>query len=419
MAAGGGPAYDILFAFPEETLVLAAPGALTAAGRALADTRFLAALGSRWRAAHHPRVTDDAFLPPFRGGWFLYLSYDFASAIEPRLPYPDRQSGPLALAQRFRSAIIREQHSGNAWLVLESGAEPDRLPAVATDLRTMRPVAATVLHARAILEEPEARFLEGVRRIQEYIRAGDVFQVNLSRRWSVRTASQVPAHVLYAALRQANPAPFAGLASLPDGRFVVSSSPERLVRVEASRVSLRPIAGTAPRSGSTDEAEKAAFAVHPKERAEHVMLIDLARNDLGRLCRAGTISVPALMTIESYRYVHHLVSEVSGVLTPGLGPEAVLAAVFPGGTITGCPKLRCMEIIRELEGAPRGAYTGSMGYLNRDGDLDLNILIRTLVQEQHEIHLRTGAGIVADSQPLRELHETRAKARGLLAALGG
>lgn len=416
--AGTDAAYDILFAFPEATLELATPERLLSDGVPAADADFLAALGAQWRAERVPRPAPGGFLPPFRGGWFVYLGYDFASAIEPRLPYPRHQEGPLALAQRFRSAVVRAQGSGETWLVLEPGLYPERLQQVLCDLDGLAPVPAPPVRPLDIVEEPAARFLEGVRRIQEYVRAGDVFQVNLSRRWSVRTGDETPPAALYARLRQANPAPFAGLATLTNGFSIVSSSPERLVRVDASRVCLRPIAGTIPRSGVADAMERSVLSGHPKERAEHVMLIDLARNDLGRLCRPGTITVPALMTTESYRYVHHLVSEVCGLLAPGTGPEAVLAAVFPGGTITGCPKLRCMEIIREIEEAPRGAYTGSMGYLNRDGDLDLNILIRTLVQQPGGIHLRTGAGIVADSRPRRELEETRAKARGLLAALG-
>ena len=157
--------------------------------------------------------------------------------------------------------------------------------------------------------------------------------------------------------------------------------------------------------------------MHPKERAEHVMLIDLERNDLGRVCVAGSIEVNELMVLESYAHVHHIVSNVRGQLRPGVTPGAVIRAVFPGGTITGCPKVRCMEIIAELEGQGRGAYTGALGYINADGSMDLNILIRTLVSEGAEISFRAGAGIVADSQPEQELAETRAKARGMVLAV--
>jgi anthranilate synthase component 1 len=168
-----------------------------------------------------------------------------------------------------------------------------------------------------------------------------------------------------------------------------------------------------------DRREMTELAAHPKERAEHIMLIDLERNDLGRVCEAGTVRVDELMTIESYTHVHHIVSNVSGKLRADVTPIGALRAVFPGGTITGCPKFRCMQIIAELEAAGRGAYTGSLGYLTRSGDLDLNILIRTMTLSGGELSFRAGAGIVADSDPEAELEETRAKARGLLAALRG
>jgi anthranilate synthase component 1 len=181
----------------------------------------------------------------------------------------------------------------------------------------------------------------------------------------------------------------------------------------------RPIAGTRPRSDdeSTDELLSAELIGHPKERAEHVMLIDLERNDLGRVCMPGTVSVSELMVIESYAHVHHIVSNVRGRLRSDVLPGDALRAVFPGGTITGCPKVRCMEIIDELEPEPRRAYTGSFGYLNRDGSMDTNILIRTLELAGDRLSFRAGGGIVADSEPEREVDETRAKARGLRVAL--
>ncbi|HWS03812.1 MAG TPA: chorismate-binding protein, partial [Gammaproteobacteria bacterium] len=220
------------------------------------------------------------------------------------------------------------------------------------------------------------------------------------------------------------PGPFNGLATWP-GHAIISSSPERLVRVRGTHIDTRPIAGTRPRGlGAVDDAAMSReLMAHPKERAEHIMLIDLERNDLGRVCVPGTVRVDELMVLESYAHVHHIVSNVRGELRAGITPGAVIRALFPGGTITGCPKVRCMEIIAELEGAGaegrgRGAYTGAIGYLNRDGDMDLNILIRTLEQHGERVELRAGAGIVADSDPERELAETRAKARGLLLALG-
>jgi anthranilate synthase component 1 len=200
---------------------------------------------------------------------------------------------------------------------------------------------------------------------------------------------------------------------------LIGASPELHVRLEGRRAAIRPIAGTRPR-GLTPEDDlrlEQELLADPKERAEHVMLVDLERNDLGRLCEPGTVRVDDLLTVESYRHVHHLVSGVSGRLRPEVSPIDVIRAVFPGGTITGCPKIRTMQIIAEQEGVPRGAYTGSMGFLNRDGSMELNILIRTIMQDGNCLEWRAGGGIVADSDPQRELTETRAKARGLLAAL--
>jgi anthranilate synthase component 1 len=223
-----------------------------------------------------------------------------------------------------------------------------------------------------------------------------------------------PADV-YAALRRANPAPFAGLLQFGEAA-IASSSPERLIEIRGDRVQTRPIAGTRPR-GEDDAARIRELVAHPKERAEHVMLIDLERNDLGRVCAPGSVVVDELMAVESYAHVHHIVSNVSGRLRDGVTPGQAIRAVFPGGTITGCPKVRCMQIIAALEGVGRGAYTGSFGYLNRDGDLDLNILIRTLTTERDAVSFRAGAGIVVDSDAQHELDETRAKARGMLRAL--
>jgi anthranilate synthase component 1 len=189
--------------------------------------------------------------------------------------------------------------------------------------------------------------------------------------------------------------------------------------MQGRRLDTRPIAGTHPRGKSEPEDRelKAALVAHPKERAEHVMLIDLARNDLGRVAEGGSVHVDEYMAVETYAHVHHIVSNVTGTLADGVSPVAALRAVFPGGTITGCPKVRCMQVIAELEGAPRGPYTGSLGYLNHDGSGDFNILIRTMSLYGQELEIRAGAGIVADSVPERELAESRAKARGMLLAL--
>jgi anthranilate synthase component 1 len=243
--------------------------------------------------------------------------------------------------------------------------------------------------------------------------------VNLSRLWQGELNAENAYADLYASLRRRNPAPFAGLATWRD-TAILSSSPERLLQVRGEYVQTRPIAGTRPRSGERqrDADYSRELLAHPKERAEHIMLIDLERNDLGRVCIPGSVRVDELMSLESYAHVHHIVSNVRGRKHRDVTPGQVIGAVFPGGTITGCPKVRCMEIIAELEETGRGPYTGSFGYLNRDGDMDLNILIRTVVSEGSRFWLRAGAGIVADSEPGAELAETRAKARGMLLALG-
>jgi anthranilate synthase component 1 len=268
-------------------------------------------------------------------------------------------------------------------------------------------------------EEEPARFLRVVEAALEAIGRGDVYQANLSRRWRAQLAPGMDEGELYRRLRAANPAPFAGIARLPEFS-VLSSSPERLISIENGIASTRPIAGTRPRGrdAHADAELRADLRLNEKERAEHVMLVDLERNDLGRICRAGSVKVDEFMTIESYAHVHHIVSNVRGELADDITPGRAIAAVFPGGTITGCPKVRCMQLLAELEAEPRDAYTGSMGYLSIDGTLDLNILIRTITVDDGAIEFRTGAGIVADSSPAAELEETRAKARGLLRALG-
>jgi anthranilate synthase component I len=279
------------------------------------------------------------------------------------------------------------------------------------------PPTPDTLGVESVTEEDPAAYLERVSRAKEYVRAGDIYQANLSRPWRVMLSGEPDVGALYNRLCKANPAPFAALAQWR-GTTILSSSPERLVRINDGHIDTRPIAGTRPRSRrpGDDLAEMTELAAHPKERAEHIMLIDLERNDLGRVSEPGTVRVDELMSIESYAHVHHIVSNVSGELRGDVTPIGALRAVFPGGTITGVPKFRCMQIIAELEGIGRGAYTGSLGFLGRDGSMDMNILIRTLSVLGRTIELRAGGGIVADSDPQRELEETRAKARGMLAA---
>jgi anthranilate synthase component 1 len=276
------------------------------------------------------------------------------------------------------------------------------------------------LIAATLNEDDPQHFLQAVSSAKGYIAMGDIYQANLARCWHGTLQPGATATDIYRRLRQSNPSPFAGIAKLP-GITVVSSSPERLWRSDGRNIETRPIAGTRPRTRASadDETIRRELRAHPKERAEHVMLIDLERNDLGRVCQPGSVAVDEFMVIETYAHVHHIVSNVRGVLREDATPGTIIRSVFPGGSITGCPKVRCMQIISELEGRSRGIYTGAMGYINRDGSADLNILIRTIAVMGDQVTVATGSGIVADSDPEQELEETRAKARGLLLALTG
>ena len=400
--------YDILCAFPQQSLETGHDG-LDHAG--FFDR--LDAESARERCAPTHGL-------PFCGGWFLLLGYEAARGVETRLQLPDSPYRlPDSLAVRCTAAVIVDRESDRTVLVVEG--DPAQLEQLQLDCKALsaspEPTAGSLL--ADITEDPEPQFLRGVEAILEYLHAGDIFQVNLSRAWRARLRAGVDYLDVYSRLRRANPAPFAGLARWRDSA-VLSSSPERLVNVEGGVVQTRPIAGTHARlpDPQQDERQRAGLLASLKERAEHLMLIDLERNDLGRICVPGTVEVSELMCIESYTHVHHIVSNVRGRLRPDVGPGAVLRAVFPGGTITGCPKVRAMQIIAELEGVGRGPYTGAMGYLSRCGRMDTNILIRSLVCEDGAVSLRAGAGIVADSRPQAELAETRIKARGLLLALG-
>ena len=405
--------YDILFAFPRERLTLHADGGLRDDAGVVREGRFLDALDAAWQAERLPPEGDGL---PFHGGWVLLLAYELAGEIEPTLKLRPPTTLPLALAVRCPAAAIVDHVRDCTILVAEAGHE-DLLDVLEADLAVVSPIPPLAAPIGWDEDAPQ-QFLDGVARIHEHLYAGDIFQVNLSRAWRARYAQPPVPASLYAVLRQANPAPFAGLLQQP-GWAVASSSPERLVEVRGGVAQTRPIAGTRPRLPGDDElARIRELSAHPKERAEHVMLIDLERNDLGRVCMPGSVEVDELMVVESYAHVHHIVSNVRGRLRADVTPGEVIAATFPGGTITGCPKVRCMEIIAALEDAPRGAYTGALGYLDRNGELDLNILIRTLTLTGDEVSLRAGAGIVADSVAANELDETRAKARGLLRALG-
>ncbi|TDR82827.1 aminodeoxychorismate synthase component I [Paludibacterium purpuratum] len=395
--------WDILFALPRE-LRLYADGE---AARCLADLR---ALPCRDDAPRQPGL-------PFCGGWFVFLGYEMLQAFEDKVPQGVPDDFPLAALARIPAALLVDRGAGRAWAVAEDEESWRELQALLAEPGT--PFAPTTPELASLGEDAPERYTDAVLRLKQYIYDGDVFQVNISRGWRAELAPECQAADLFAALRRANPAPFSALADFGSAQ-IVSSSPERLVEVRDGWVQTRPIAGTHPRSTDPreDEALKARLIGSIKERAEHVMLIDLERNDLGRICQPGTVEVNELMAVASYAYVHHIESNVRGRLRPGTHPAEVLRALFPGGTITGCPKVRTMQIIRELEDGARRAYTGSLGYINLDGSMDFNILIRTFMRQEQTLRFRAGGGIVADSDPERELMETRHKARGLLRALG-
>ena len=418
VAHGTGQAqFDILFAFPQNRLELRELEQLWSDELKITDNNFLSHLDGWWQQQKQDTIETEL---PFTGGWFLYMGYELAQQVEPKLNLSRTEHDlPIAMAVRIPAAIIRSHKEQCIYLIAETGYEAllddlqQDIEKVTTDNANTSSISVS------IHEEESSRYLSAIKRTKQYIVDGDIFQANLSRLWSGQLNNDCSHDALYENLRTQNPAPFSGIMTYND-TSVISSSPERLVSVKNNIVQTRPIAGTRPRSTASDDdhALSDELMKHPKERAEHIMLIDLERNDLGRVCQAGSVEVNELMVLESYAHVHHIVSNVQGKLRDDVTPGEVIRAVFPGGTITGCPKVRCMEIIHELEQAERGPYTGSMGYLNRDGSMDLNILIRTIVCNKDKISLRAGAGIVADSIPEKELDETRAKARGMLLALG-
>ncbi|MBI3355091.1 MAG: aminodeoxychorismate synthase component I [Nitrospirae bacterium] len=260
-------------------------------------------------------------------------------------------------------------------------------------------------------------YMSMVKRCKEYIAAGDIYQANLSQRLTADIGNIKPID-LYRALREINPSPFSALLEFGD-IALVSSSPERLIKLDGDNVETRPIAGTRPR-GKTELEDRqmhGELIANEKERAEHIMLIDLERNDIGRACEYGSVQVDEFMTLEDYSHVIHIASNIRGKLRKDMDCLDLIKAVFPGGTITGVPKIRCMEIIDELEPVARGPYTGSIGYISLAGDMDLNIIIRTFIIKDGRAHVQVGAGIVADSDPEKEYYETLHKAEALLKVL--
>src|SRR5262245_17371506 len=384
-------------------------------------------------------------LPPFQGGAAGLFGYDLCHHVE-RLPCPRHDEfGVPDLAIGLYDWVIAFDQEGLAWIISTGLPEPrprqrarralarlrqvqkllraDDRPAprsrraltslLRTDLTPSYPVPG---HSDLLSNFSRDDYLRTVQRAIDYIHAGDCFQVNLSQR--LLAPARLPPLELYGRLRERNPAPFAGYFDLGD--FVIASaSPERFLKVNDGNVETRPIKGTRPRGATPeeDEACRRELLASPKDRAENVMIVDLLRNDLGRVCSYGSVQVEAVCRLETYRYVHHLVSEVRGRLRPGLGPVDLLRAAFPGGSVTGAPKVRAMEIIAELEPTSRGPYCGCLGYIGFDGSMDTNLLIRTFTAGRGWVQFPVGGGIVADSTPEGEYAETLHKAEGLLRAL--
>jgi anthranilate synthase component 1 len=324
---------------------------------------------------------------------------------------------PIAYAVEIPSAIIID-HKLDKTFIIDQDSNHSRIDLILSDIKLLGTMPTQRIKGDQS-EEVEKKFIDGVKDSLDYIVAGDVFQVNLSRKWQYELEKKIDSAIIYNSLKKANPAPFSALIQY-ENFSIISSSPERLFSVNDRVLETRPIAGTHPRGkGDLDKAQKDNLINHPKEIAEHVMLLDLERNDMGRVCEYGSVFVNEIMTLETYPFVHHIVSNIKGKLRNNTGIKDIVKALFPGGTITGCPKVRCMEIINELEQMPREAYTGSVGYISQNGKMDFNILIRSFIHKGGTLSFRAGAGIVNDSQPEKELAETRHKAAGLLKVFEG
>ena len=385
----------------------------------------------RLRAEHSvPRLPG---LPGFSGGLVGWFGFECIEYIEPRLranPNPDELDTPDILLMLSEEVAVFDNLKGRLYLVVHADPrEPQafaranrRLDALAHRLRhggagypeTLRPEALDEAHFESGFTREG--FIDAVAKVKEYIAGGDVFQVVLSQRLSVPFQAR-PVDV-YRALRALNPSPYMYFLDV-GGTQVVGSSPEILVRMQGGEITVRPIAGTRPRGASQaeDMALEAELLADPKERAEHLMLIDLGRNDVGHVSRPGTVEVGEQFVVERYSHVMHIVSEVTGKVREGLSYADVLRATFPAGTVSGAPKIRALEIIRELEPIKRNVYAGSIGYIAWNGDADMAIAIRTAVIQDGRLHVQAGAGIVYDSDPVKEWEETMNKGRALFRAV--
>ena len=420
------------YTFRDHTLEVREHGELTET-RELADP--LAEVDRLRESFRVPRMPD---LPAFTGGLVGYFGFETIGWIEKRLAgpmpdgthKPDQLGTPDALLLLSEEVAVFDNLKGRLYLIVH--ADPSEPQAYARAVRRLDELVYRLRHSGrsypdvldpSLLSEQDfvsgftkEGFLAAVEKSKEYIRAGDIFQVVLSQRMSVPFRAR-PVDV-YRALRALNPSPYMYFLDL-GGTQVVGSSPEILVRLQGGEITVRPIAGTRPR-GATPEADAALEAellADPKERAEHLMLIDLGRNDVGRVAEPGSVTVPDRFIIERYSHVMHIVSEVRGQVRPKVGFAEVIKATFPAGTVSGAPKIRALEVIRELEPVKRNIYSGAVGYLNWWGDADTAIAIRTAVIQDGRLHVQAGAGIVHDSDPEKEWDETMNKGRALFRAV--
>lgn len=356
--------------------------------------------------------------PFFTGGAVGFLSYETARFFEDIKFRKKTSAGAPDLHFGFYDEVIIFDHKKNIYYLAVQAENPKKASVKLEHLESFfTPRSQEKKPFRVSGFKPEvkrAKFEAMVRKARKYIEAGDIYQANLSQRFSFKF--QGSAVRLYGALRKINPSPFASYLKV-DGLSVISSSPERLVSKRGRVCETRPIAGTRPRKAGRDNSLEKELLASPKERAEHIMLVDLGRNDLGRVCDYKTVKVKEMMGIEKYSHVIHIVSKITGTLSEDKDGWNLIQTMFPGGTITGCPKVRCMEIIDELEPAGRGLYTGSIGYFDFNGDLDFNIIIRTIVLQKNTGHFQVGAGIVYDSDPAKEYEETLHKGEALVHAI--
>lgn len=383
------------------------------------------------RAVLAPYRTEPApDLPPFQGGAIGYVAYDFGASLE-RVTAPARRAGltdDLAV-NLYASVVAFDHRAGTCHLIATGFPETDpaaRARKAAADLDALEaalaapePAAGTVpvppLAWRSNFT-PEA-YARAVERVRDYIRAGDIYQANIAQRFEAALPPGFDAFAFYRRLRARNPAPFAAYLEC-DGLTIASSSPERFLRLDGRQVETRPIKGTARRATDPDEdrARAEALLADAKERAENVMIVDLLRNDLSRICAPRSVAVPTLCGLETYAGVHHLVSAVTGTLREGADALDLMAATFPGGSITGAPKLRAMDIITEIEGDAREAYCGAIGWIGFDGSLDTSIAIRTVLIDGTRAVLQAGGGVTLLSDPEAEYRETLTKAERVFAA---